>query len=906
MQKTTLNKTGDISSLQEFAERLARQSGEAIIAFTHGVMNTVTVGELDKKAQYIAQVLLSLGVNKDSCVSLYSRNSVHWIAGCLGIFRAGATVVPIDSQLSGKELEHIILDSGSEVVMTDAAGVDTIKKVRPTSVIILLERTAEAIPDTLYWEDVRIGTSDGRASRVSAHDRAALFYTSGTTGQPKGVPLTHANLIFQLQTIERSGIVRKGFRVLQPLPVHHVYPFVTGILAPLALECTLILPESLTGPKLLRAIKEGRARVMIGVPRLYQAMLQGIEGKRGLLGYIKSTFLLSIAAINRLLRRLIRLNAGRIFLYPLHRKIGTSLRILTSGGAPLDPEVEKRLYGYGWDLAIGYGLTETSPLLTIKFSNEDKIGSVGRPVSETKIRIDTSVVRQKHPSGTGEVLAHGPGVFSGYHHLRKETEDVLTKDSWFRTGDLGYLDKDNYLFLVGRRSTLIVLPGGENVQPETVEQVYSADPVIREIGVFLHTDRLVALIVPDQEIVNKIYNGNMNIAISGALHHQAQKVPSYMHLAEYAVLTAAIPRTQLGKIRRHLLPELYESALEQKAKGPRQKGAMPIDQMLMQDRELLRNLAAKKAWFMLERRFRNVWLTPDTDLRSGLSVDSLMWISLTFDIQQETGVELSEESLTRAWTVRELLQEIARGGQGKISSSLESIIEHPEENLSQEQMSWLYPLNIFQRIMRYFGYLLVAVALKVVFRLRVFGRENIPEQGPIVFAPNHPSHIDPLAVAVALEYRRLSSVYWAGWAGIMLRDPFMRLITRLSQTVPVQPGRSVSSSLAYGSLLLKQDKKLVWFPEGERSPTGEFLPLRPGLGILLSEIDAVVVPVWIEGTFEALPRGRIIPRMHRISVRFGTPFRPSLLREETRSKEELRQRILQELRDRLQQLKHLP
>jgi long-chain acyl-CoA synthetase len=311
-------------------------------------------------------------------------------------------------------------------------------------------------------------------------DGAALFYTSGTTGAAKGLPLSHANLAFQIRSPLGADLVSEDDRILLPLPLHHVYPFVMGMLTPLAAGLPIILPHSLTGPQLVRALREGETTLIVGIPRLYDALYSGIEERIRSVGRLPAALFKNGVELFARLRRLTGLDAGRMALRPLRRRLGPRLRVLASGGAALEPDLAAKLEGLGWRVAIGYGLTETAPLLTLDPPGATKLGSVGRPVLGVEITIDPSAVPEEAgrsgSSDRGKILACGPNVFCGYRNRPEETGKVFD-DGWFRTGNLGSFDDEGYLYVTGRVCTLIVTPGGKNVQPETVEAAYLENPL---------------------------------------------------------------------------------------------------------------------------------------------------------------------------------------------------------------------------------------------------------------------------------------------------------------------------------------------------------------------------------------------------------------------------------------------
>jgi long-chain acyl-CoA synthetase len=887
------------------AERGDRQ---AMLALQKEGTESWSYSDLAEHARRLAHGLGESGVSRGDPVALLATNRPEWIVACLAVVGTGAVATPVDVQLGDEALGRVLGYSAAKVIFTTADQTERLERldIEVPPKPILLDVGEE---DHRSWRHLLTEEgSEAELARPGADEPAALFYTSGTTGAPKGVPLSHANLAFQIDAILGADVVTEDDRMLVPLPLHHVYPFVMGMLVPLALGLTIVLPQSLIGPQIVRALKEGEVSVIAGVPRLYSALYSGIARQAKSSGRLAGALFGISASLSTWVRRRTGLDAGKILMHPLRERLGPRLQTLASGGAPLDPDLAHKLEGMGWRIAIGYGLTETAPLLTLKPPDGKKLGSVGRPMPGIDVRIDRYAMpgddpeRRKEghwtdePHVEGEILARGPGVFSGYRNLPKETEEAFTEDGWFRTRDLGYFDEDGYLYVTGRTNTLIVTEGGKNVQPEEVEEAYLEDPVVREVGVLQKDSRLVAVIMPDLDEIRR-RDDEIDRAIRQAVEGGSRRLPSYQRISDYAITRQPLERTQLGKIRRHLLEERFDLAKRGDGGTVEAVGPIPIEEMSEEDRALLENPAARRVWELLADRYSDRHLVPDTSPQLDLGVDSLGWMDLTLEIAESTGMELNEEAIGRIYTVRDLLNEVAEQastGGGGVSQGLP--LEQPEEVLSDEQKRWLEPLGPAKSEVARGMFALNRALARKVFHLRVEGAEHLPREGPFVLAPNHVSFLDPFAVAAALDYRRLRHTYWAGRVGAAFNNPFTRLVSRLAQAVPIDSHRAVFSSLAFGAVVLKSQKNLVWFPEGHRSPTGELQPFKPGIGMLLDRYPVPVVPVFIHGTHEAMPPGRIWVRPKKVTVIFGKPLDPRELEQQGEG-DQPQSRIVQDLHE---------
>ena len=797
---------------------------------------------------------MTAGVCRGDPVALLTGSGPEWIVACLAVIEAGGIAVPLDVQLEENMRGRVLKDSGARLLFTTG---EEWKRIQPSlgdaelSPILL---DAE-IDDPRSWRRLLSESPAVLLPELGPDEAATLFYTSGTTGSSKGVPLTHGNLVFQINTVIEAKLITHEDRLLLPLPLHHVYPFVIGMLLPLAMGLPIVLPQSLTGPQIVRAMREGEVTAVVGVPRLYDALCAAIEarlesGSRLAFWLFKTGFGLSMW-----LRRFLGLRLGKLLLRRLHQEFGQSLRIMASGGAALAPELAWKLEALGWQVAIGYGLTETAPLLTLNPPGAARIGSVGKAIPGVELRVDRS----------GEVLARGPNVFAGYRNLPTKTTAAFTEDGWFRTGDLGYFDDDNYLHLTGRVSTLIVTAGGEKIQPEDVEDAYQESPVMSEVGVLQKDGRLVAVIVPKLSQIHASGGAAINQAIREAVQGVAERLPSYQRVSDFVLTRDSLARTRLGKIRRHLLAERYEHE-SLRRKTPASTGPIPRDEMSAEDLALLEDVSAKRIWDLLAHKYPDKRLTPGTSPQLDLGFDSLEWLNLTLEIRERTGVDLSEEAIGRISTVRDLLREVSEGQAGEREISW---LEQPEDLLSEKQKRWLKPHGAIASLVTMCLYALNWVVTRTLFGLRVKGRSHLPTDKPFVLVPNHLSYLDPQVIAAALGYHQLRQTYWGGWTGVMTTNPLNRLFSRLAQVVPIDADRALISSLSFGAAVLERGNNLVWFPEGAMSRTGRLQPFKGGIGILLERFQTLVLPVAIHGTDQAMPPGKLVPRRTQVTVAFG-------------------------------------
>ena len=859
-----------IRGLEEGGDR------QAIRALTRDELVPWSYRELGRWVGRLSSGLVSAGVAKGEPVGLLAPNSAEWVIACLGILDAGGVVTPLDSQMPAAELTHAVRDSGVRYIFTAgeaARRLDGLALEAPPRVIRL-----DALPgDPESWHGWCAEAPDSAGKPVvTADDPAALFYTSGTTGPPKGVPLTHGNIAANATGLLDVEVGRPDDRILVPLPFHHVYPFTIGIIVVLALGATTVLPHSVLGPQIVRALREGDVTVILGVPRLYEALDAAIQSRVAERGAVPRLLFRGMIHTARVARRRLGWRLGPVLFRSLHKRMAPSVRLVVAGGAALDAELAERLQALGWEVGTGYGLTETSPILTYNPPERVRLGSAGLCLPGVDLRI-----AKADEGGIGEVQARGPNVFAGYWNLPEKTAKAFTEDGYYRTGDLGRFDADGYLYLEGRASEMIVLPGGENIDPERVERALVTVGGIRDAGVLEHQGRLAAVLYPEQAAIRELEASGVDAQMQQALEEGNAALPSHHQVALYRISPDPLPRTRLGKLRRHKLRERFAELARTDLDEALSAGPIAEEQMAGEDQQLLQIPMARRVWDALADRFRDRRLTPDSSLRLDLGIDSLGWIDLTLELQERCGVLLAEEAIARIDTVRDLLREAAEAesATGEIGD-MEDQLRQPESLLSESQLALFRPQRGLERFTGKALLRLDRAVMHYWFRVHVSGPVHEVPDGPVVLVPNHQSVLDPLAVAAALPDATLERLYWGGWTGMMFSSALRRWVSRSVNVLPVDPYGGPRTALALAAAVLARGHGLTWFPEGGRSPDGRLQPFQPGVGLLLRSQAAWAVPVRVDGTYEAMPPGSRWPRRKPLAVTFGQPVSADELQRE--------------------------
>ncbi len=842
----------DTPTLTSLIERIrARGNKDCLVTVCDGVLDTWSSERVADTALRLAKGLQSRGIGDEKVVMLWAPNSQAWVVTALAVNLAGGVLMPIDEQ-AREDGPRVVRDSGAVMIATDS---DHARDLRAAGVsehveILLLDAREDG---ALFWEDL-LADDAGGVPNIDADAPAILTFTSGTTGMPKSFTLSHANLLTNARNIRDGDIATADDRAMLPLPLHHSYPYVIGMLSPLMIGAPLIFPEAPTGPKIIEALRAGDVTILLGVPRLYNALINGLDANLDRRPLPVRSLFRNLERLSIWVQRQFNLPVGQILLLPLRKAMAPKIRLMVSGGAPLDPGINARLEALGWMVCSGYGLSETASVFSTNVPSARRIGSAGRVLGDGEVKIDSP-----DAEGIGEILVRGPSVFQGYRDNPEANRTAFTEDGWFRTGDLGYVDSDDYIFVTGRAKELIVLGGGKKINPEGVEKAYLEQPVIAEIGLFENNGALVAIIRPELEEIRRRGLTQLRQAISVAISEAAQHQTAHARPSGFQLTNEPLPRTRLGKIRRFMLPELYNTI----EKGSISKTEIHLTES---DKELLRNPKVSHAYEFLKKRYPQQTVGPDTDLQLDLGIDSFGWMTISLELQEGAGVVLSDEAIASMQSVRDLMTAVDASNDQ--AGTVQSLATPEGVNLDPEH--WLRPTSPPMTLLGVTSHKLVQALMRFYFSLEAQGIDNIPKNGPIILAPNHVSDLDPIAVAASLPTARLKQTYWAGDINRLFGNKAWRFLSRLAHVFPVDERRP-TTAIDAAETVLKNGKTQIWFPEGWRSPDGTLQRFMPGIGKVLRDTSSQALPVLIEGAFEAMPRGQRWPKRHPIKVTYGKP-----------------------------------
>ncbi len=862
-----------VSLVEEMAER--REHALALSRLEDDGFTRVTFRDVLARRDATAARLAAAGVKKGDLVLLSARNHPDWAIAYFGILRAGATAVPVDPEMEARALANVARESGAEVALFDA-------HVRERSGEELAGLLPGLRPLDLHQTTAEDASLVPPAVEVEEDDVASVIFTSGTTGKPKGVRLTHKNFASLIAALAPIFPLGERDRVLSVLPLHHTFEFTCGLLLPFSRGARVQYLDELSGERLAHGLELGRATAMVGVPALWQLLERRIRSQVEGRGKLAGTLFDLATDMNRKLGRATGVDAGKLLFGPVHQALGGSLRILISGGAALPKETHQLFAGLGLPLTEGYGLTEAAPVLTVSQPSPRALsGQVGKPIPGVEVTIENA-----DETGVGEVMARGPNVMAGYTD-EEATRQVLTEDGWLKTGDLGKLDKRGRLHIVGRIKDVIVTTTGENVYPDDVERALGEVTGIAELAVVgvaapAGGERVGCLAVPegvrpstgeslppapspDPAAPDSLAaRADRNARAMASLRAAIAKLPYGQQPAIVHLYDAPLPRTATRKAKRPEVRSILERLIAATAApddASAELGPVRVAIAAVSGRPA-RELGAH------------------TTMQGELGFDSLMLTEL-LDALEARGRVIDPAQLQACRSVEDVerLFEAARSRFHKTERAAGARIEGRET----AKAPLVLPEQVQDAAKGFIGKLQDAFYGQVM-KPKVSGRAFIPHNRNTIVVANHTSHLDMGFVRHALGTYGEDVISLAAQDYFFdqgLKRAFFENFTNLKA---IDRKGGVRQSLRQASEVIAGGKTVLLFPEGTRTPTGDVQEFKPMVGHLALAHGVDILPVFLGGTYEAMPRGAVVPMRRRINARIGMPLRVSDLRRLTAGK----------------------
>jgi len=756
-------------------------------------------------------------------IVIFAENRPDWVYSFFATWKVNAVVVPIDFMSAAGDVSYIINNCQPDLIICS------------NQTQAVLEQALGLINldcEQLNLDQLQLSPDPIELKQFPAfdlHSNAVIIYTSGTTGNPKGVMLSYDNLLANFEAVSQEiEIYTIDDRVMVLLPLHHIFPLLGSMVAPLLVGATICFCPSMASEDLMTTLQNNRITIVIGVPRLYSLISKSINQKIQSNIVAKSLFALAELVGSQAFSK-------KLF-NSVQKKFGANVRYLVSGGAKLDEDTARILRVLGFEVLEGYGMTEAAPMITFTRPGEVVIGSAGKPMSCNKVK-----------SIEGEIVAKGRNIMLGYYNLPEETAETI-QDGWLHTGDLGYLDNDNNIHITGRKKEIIVLPSGKNISPVEIEnKLMAITPAIAEAGVYMHNDLLQVVIYPDFKLLrqNQISDPEGYFR-EHIIEPYNEAATPYKKLMRLHVLGEELPKTRLGKLKRFMLHTLEEIQQYKKHNTP------------TPDYEEYSAISG----FLAQQVNKDVYASDHLELDLGL--DSLDRVSFQTFLNATFGVKISEEILNQHPTV----EKIAAYIKDKKQHIKVSVVEWAE--ILKEQVDAKLPNSwIFHNPIKN----LAGLILKGYFRLSAKGLENLPNT-PFILAPNHQSFLDGLFISSFLNNQLNKKTYFFAKAK-HVKNRFLKYLADQNNIIVVNVEDDLKASIQKLSVVLKSGKNIIIFPEGTRTKTGSLGTFKKTFAILSRELNVPVVPVAIDGAYAALPSGSTFPKpLQPIQVSFLPPLWP--------------------------------
>ena len=770
-----------------------------------------TYSRLWDESGQVATLLQRRGLTKGDQVILWGPNSPHWVLIFFGCLRAGVIVVPLDLRSAPDYVERVVSRTEPRLAFTS--------RFTPKGETIL------GVPEVTFeeLEGAIAGLPEPEDVDIQRDDLAEIMFTSGTTGDPKGVMLTHRNLTANIEGISQYIFCDPSSRLLSILPLSHMYEQMGGLFVTLYYGASVTYPTSRQPTVLARTMRERKITIMLLVPQGLELLMNGIErevARQGREALWNKLLKIAERLPFRLRRRLFR---------RVHKQFGGKLDFIVSGGAALDPDLGRKWELLGVKIVQGYGATEASPVISNHTIEGRRHDSTGRPLPNVEVRI----------SEAGEILVRGENVTPGYWRAPEETAKAFDGD-WYKTGDLGYFDDEGFLHIQGRVKDMIVLPSGQNVFPEDVQAVLTKHPRVKDATVVGLTkgssvEVHAALILEDAGAAQEA------VAWTNGQLAEQQRIRGFTVWSD-----EDFPRTHTLKVKKQIVIDTILGKIQPEPPA----AAPPGGRRAGGGRSLLHIIAE-----VSKRDVEDI--LDEGVLGDDLELDSLGRVELLSAVEAELGVYIDEGQVGPETTVRQLVDLVEEGSKNP-----------PRLSFPRWGMRWWCRMTrgALQR-----GVVFPFVALP--YGLKVTGRERLEGiTGPVLFASNHNLGLDnPLIIkAVPIEWRRRMAI--AGAANLWRNPVWWIMNPLLGNGFPLAKEGSVRPSLENMGKIMDDGWSVLIYPEGELTVGGPIKPFMNGTGLVAVEGRIPVVPLRLHIHRLGSPTRFPFLRRGSVEVSFGEPL----------------------------------
>lgn len=787
-----------------------------------------------------------LKIDKADRVALMMENRPETIFSFLSVWNKKGIAMSLDAGYTAEQLAYVFNDSKPKYIFVS----EKTKKVAEEANNIVGNFVEILDVDNIVLPNDYISPKE-TLDVDSEEDVAIISYTSGTTGNPKGVMLTFGNIMANIKGVSAVNLVNENDIILAMLPYHHILPLSFTLILPFYYGVPIVLLGEISSTSLKKALNDHKVSVIIGVPRVWEMLDKAIMAQINKSSLAKFMFKLAQKTNSMALRKII--------FSKIHKGFGGNVRLMVSGGAKIDKNILEDFTYLGFRIIQGYGMTETAPIISFNVPGRERPDTVGEVIPDVEVKF----------ASDDEILVKGKNVMKGYYMKEEATKEVFDEDGWFHTGDLGKMD-GNHLVIIGRKKEMIVLSNGKNINPADIETtIIKSTDLIKEIAITEYNDQLLAIIYPDfDEIVAKKIV-NIKEAIKWEVIDKYNvNAPNYKKIHDIKIVKEELPKTRLGKIRRFMLKDLLENNSDEQIKKEVKKSVeVPVE---------IKEKFDKIAKYINEIHQKEIAL--DSHIELDLGFDSLDIVEFINFINSTFSINLNEEEFVEHKTISsiiELINKKAEKGTDK-NENLKKIIE----NDSDVKL----PNNAFYAKLLKF---IFSPIFKFYFKFKASGKENIKEGAGIIVG-NHQSFLDAFMVNNSFTNKELSNNYYIATA-LHFKSKTMKYFANNGNIILVDVNKNLKNTLQAASKVLKTGKKLIIFPEGARTRDGELQDFKKTFAILAKELNVPIYPFVLKGAYEAFPYNQKFPKKHDLAVEFLERIEPENktveeIVEETRNK----------------------
>ena len=801
------------------------------IAVTYGEQK-ISYADVIKYVNYYSEFL---DITKGDRSALMMENRPESIFSFFSIWAKKGIAMSLDAGYTVDQLAYVLGDSTPKYLFvsnkTKKVAEEANSKLNNIIKIINVDELVLPAEYKIKKEEFENDSND---------DVAVIVYTSGTTGNPKGVMITYENIKTNMEGVRAVDLVNETDVILAMLPYHHIMPLCFTLILPIYMGVPIVLLTEISSASLLKTLQENRVTVILGVPRVWEMLDKAIMIKINESSLAKFMFKMAEKINSMAIRKML--------FSKVHKQFGGHIRLMVSGGAKIDKNILEDFRTMGFCAIQGYGMTETAPIIAFNVPGRERSDSAGEVIPNVEVKI----------ADDGEILVKGKNVMKGYYNNEKATEEAFDKDGWFHTGDLGRMD-GKYLIIIGRKKEMIVLPNGKNIDPNDIEnEIIKNTDLIKEIAVTEYKEQLLAIIYPDFQQIEAKKIVNIKDAIKWEVIDKYNvTAPNYKKIHDIKIVKEELPKTRIGKIRRFMLKDLIEDkddVIEQKE----EKKTIVVPPEMKEKFDIINK-------YIDERYHKAIDL--DSHIELDLGFDSLDIVEFMNFLNETFGINLVEQDFVENKTISAIIK--------LVNEKAGKFVEKVDKNENLKKIIESDSDVKLPKDARYAKFLRVILGpfFRFYFKYKCIDKENIKDGAGIIVG-NHQSYLDGFMVNNVFTTKEMNDNYYIATA-LHFKSKTMKYLANHGNIILVDANRNLKNTLQAAAKVLKNNKKLIIFPEGARTRDGQLHEFKKTFAILAKELNIPIYPFVLKGAYEAFPYNKKFPKRNNVSVQFLERIEPN-------------------------------